>query len=409
MRILFLSLYFKPDVAANAVVISELAEELVKEGHEITVVTSVPHYASNEIPEEYKGKLIQKNRMPGMKVFRTYLYASPSKEKFIVRLLNYVSFNVLSTITGLFSGPQDVIFAPSPPLTIGLSAAVIGFFKGTPYVYNVQDINPDVLIKLGIMKNPFFISFSKLLEKFVYKHAKHITVLSQGFKKNLLRKDVNPEKITVIPNFVDTDFIRPLPKENSFRKRFGLEDNFIILYAGNLGHSQSIEVLLESAVLLEEYDDMVFVIVGNGSREEILKNLAKEFGTENVIFIPFQPRADVPEIYAAADISAVLLKKDIALDSVPSKTYTIMASARPIAAAVDKGSDVWNLITDVECGLCVEPESPNLFAEAVETLYNNQKLRENFAVNGRKFVEENHTKQVIGKRYHKLFQALTEN
>jgi colanic acid biosynthesis glycosyl transferase WcaI len=326
----------------------------------------------------------------------------------MVRLLNYVSFNVLSTLAGIFSGKQDIVLAPSPPLTIGFSAFIISRLKRIPYVYNVQDINPDVLIKLGILTNPFGIKFSKWLEGFVYLKAKHITVLSEGFKRNLLGKQVPEDKLSIIQNFVDTEFIKPLPIENGFRERFGLQGKFLVLYAGNLGHSQNLEHLLECASEMEDQSDLAFVIVGNGSRKPFLEDRARELAVKNVQFIPFQPREMVSEIYAAADISLVTLRKSIALDSVPSKAYTIMASGRPVLAAVDPGSDAWNLIQEAEAGLCVEPENPAALREAITRLYQDADLRLQFGHNGREFVEQHYTRAVAGKKYHKLLNRLKD-
>jgi len=406
MRILLLTLYFAPDVGANAVIVTELAEELTALGHQVTVVTAFPHYASNVIDRRYLGRLIQQDEHNGIRIIRTYLYTSPKKQRFLVRFLNYVSFNVLSTLAGVFAGPQDVILAPSPPLTIGLSAYFISRIKGIPYIYNVQDIYPDVVVKLGILKNPLAIAFSHRLERFVYKHALHITILSEGFRKNLISKGVPSKKLTIIPNFVDTEFIYPMPQDNGFRRRFGLEGKFIVLYAGNIGHSQDLESVLECATLLNAKDDIIFVIVGNGSRKPFLEERSRQLKISNVIFIPFQPWEAVPEIYAAADISLVTLRKGIAQDSVPSKVYTIMASGRPIIASVDEGSDVWQLVKQVRCGLCIEPESPKVLAEAISNLYGDSALRENMGKNGRMHVIQYYTPKAIGQQYHKLLTSL---
>ena len=405
MNILLLSLYFRPDVAANAVIMTELVEELLERGHEVTVVTAFPHYAQNVTQPKYRGKIFQKEESEGLTIIRTYLYTSPEKQRFLVRLFNYASYNILSTLAALFTGQQDVIIAPSPPLTVGLSAAIIGFFKRIPYIYNVQDINPDVLIKLGILKNNLIIQFSKWLEKFVYTRAEHITVLSEGFRQNLVKKGVPDHKISVIPNFIDPNFIQPLPKDNSFREEHELQSDFLITYAGNLGHSQYLEVLLESARRLEDKGRFTFLVVGNGSRKAELKKLAQDDQLSNVHFLPFQPRERVPEIYAAADICVVTLKSGIAMDSVPSKAYTIMASSRPVLAAVDRGSDTWKLIQEAACGVCVEPEDPEAFTEAILSMSSQPALLEKFGKNGREYVLRHHTREVIGQKYDRLLRA----
>ena len=330
---------------------------------------------------------------------------------FLVRLLNYVSFNILTTLVGIFSGPQDLILAPSPPLTVGLSALIIALSKRIPYIYNVQDINPDVLIKLGILKNPIGIFLSRWLEQIVYRGAKHITVLSDGFRENLMKKGVSPEKISVISNFIDADFVHPLPRENQFRDRYNLRDKFLVIYAGNLGHSQNLEDLLIAAKMMQSkgVDIVQFVIVGNGSRECILKTASKTLNLQNVLFVPFQPRELVPSIFAAADISFITLKMGIALNSMPSKLYTIMASCRPVIAAVDIGSDIWKLVKEAFCGINVPPETPQAIYEAILHLYRHPELCATFGDNGRHYVARHFTREIIGEKYHSLFEHIIAN
>jgi colanic acid biosynthesis glycosyl transferase WcaI len=406
MKILIITLYYKPDPGASSVIISQLSRELVNLGHKVTVVTGFPHYAENVMEKKYRGKIFTTENLDSIKIVRTYLYTSPHKANFMVRLLNYVSFNILSTLAGLFSGLQDLIFAPSPPLTVGLSAAFIGFFKRIPYVYNVQDINPDVLIKLGILRNRLFILFAKSLEKFVYNSAEQITVLSEGFRDNLLAKSVPPQKLTIIPNFIDPDFVKPLPRENEFARQHNLGGRYVVLYAGNLGHSQNLEDLLECAKLMSSEKDLVFLIVGHGSRKPFLEDYARELNLENVLFVPFQPLEMMPEIYASADLSLVTLKQGIALDSVPSKIYTIMASARPVLAAVDPGSDAWKLVENAGCGLCLDPESPTALREAIDYLRERPDLSSAMGQRGRQYVLDHHTSTLIGQEYQELFMRI---
>lgn len=406
MRILILTLYFQPDLGANAVIVTELAKEFIQLDHQVTVVTGVPHYATNVTERDYRWKLFTNEEHGNLRIIRTYLYTNPQKDRFIVRLLNYVSFNLLSTLAGLFSGGYDIILAPSPPLTIGLSAAIIGFFKDIPYIYNVQDINPDVLIKLGILKNRLFIHFSKWLEKFVYKNAETVTILSEGFRQNLLGKGVPESKLKVIPNFVDPDFIKPGAKENSFRESNNLLGKFVVMYAGNLGHSQNLEDLLYCAKNLQKDSEIIFVIVGNGSRKPYLEESARQLAVKNVVFLPFQPREAVPQIYAAADLALVTLKKGIALDSVPSKIYTIMASSRPVLAAVDPGSDAWDLVQQAGCGVCLPPENPQELTKSILDLREDPDLCEQMGMRGRNYIEKHHSRKMIAEEYHQLFNRM---
>jgi colanic acid biosynthesis glycosyl transferase WcaI len=406
LRILLLTLYFTPDLGANAVIMTRLAEELTLLGHQVTVVTAFPHYDKNRIWDAYRGKLVQRDGHGDVRVHRAYLYVPRQKDRLLGRVLNYVSFNLLSTIIGLLSGRQDVILSPSPPLTIGLGAYVIGRLSRTPYVYNVQDIYPDVAIRLGVLKNPSVIALFKALERFVYSRAAAISVISEGFRHNLLAKGVPPEKVCVIPNFVDPDFVRPLPRHNRFSREQGLDDRFVVLFAGNVGLSQGLDSVLEAARLLSDEPDILFLVVGNGVAKPGLVKQVEEMGLENVRFLPFQPHEAVPELYAASDLCLVPLRRGITRDSVPSKVYTIMGAGKPLVAAVDEGSDTWQFVQEVRCGLTVPPEEPEALAQAILALYQDRAWGRALGAKGRERVEQDFTPQAAARKYAELLEQV---
>lgn len=406
MRILLLTLYFTPDIGANAVVMTELAEALAELGHDVRVVTAFPHYARNQIEPEFRGRLFQRAGHKGIRVTRSYLYVSSDKQRVLARLFSYLSFNVLSVVAGLSAGRCDVILAPSPPLTIGLSAWAISRLTRAPFIYNVQDIYPDVAIRLGVLTNPRLIRLFQRLERFVYRKAKAVSVLSEGFRSNLLAKGVPPEKLHVIPNFIGVDFVRPLPKDNSFSRKHGLGDRFVAMYAGNVGLSQGLETLLDAARLLADLPELCILIVGNGAAKPGLEERARELGLSNTCFLPFQPREDVPEMYAAADVGLVVLKHGIATDSVPSKAYTILASGRPIVAAVDRECETQRLLEGAACGVAVPPEDPQALANALRRLYHDRSAGQAMGDSGRRHVEEHCTPQAIARQYDALFRSV---
>ncbi len=409
MRILLLTLYFAPDIAANAVIMTELAEELIQRGHQVTVVTAFPHYAGNVIDARYRGRLVQHEEYRGIQIIRTFLYTSPRKNRFGVRLLNYASFNLISTLAGILSGPQDVILAPSPPLTIGLGAWIISRFKRVPFVYNVQDIYPDIAVVLGVLTNPTVIRISRWMERLVYNKAIAVTVLSEGFRRNLLAKGVPADKLHVIPNFVDVDYIRPLPKDNSFSRHHGLHDRFVVMYAGNIGLSQSLETLLEAARILKDLADLQILIVGNGSAKQHLEMQAQAMGTTNVKFLPFQPRETLPEMYATADVSLVLLKNSIGAESVPSKAYTILASGRPLIAAVDEQADTRRMIAEAQCGIAVAPQAAQDLADAIRQMHKASVMRAEMGQRGRNYVSARYTPAAVASQYDTLLKYVAAN
>lgn len=409
MKILVVSLYYEPDrCQSNGPIIRALCEDWAEAGHEITVLASFPHYNCDQVWPEYRGRLFQRDRIGGVNVIRSYIFV-PHKRSGWQRILNYLSFNISSTLAGLFAGKQDIIFVMSPPLTIGLTAYVLGLLKRIPYCYNLQDIWPEVAVKLGMLRGRSLIAFLERMEKFIYGHSRRIFAISDEFKSNLIGKGVAADKIEVISNFTDTEFIKPMEKANAFALANGLADKFTVLYAGNVGLSQGLEVILDAAEQLKDRSEIVFVIVGEGGCRDELIAETKRRGLQNLKLLPFQPESDVPMVYAACDVALIPLRHGITENSVPCKTYSIMAAAKPYIASVDEGSTVWKLTDQVGCGVCVEPENGRALAEAVLRLQNDEQGRQAMGQNGRQFVERNFAREAITDRYRASLESLVEN
>ena len=408
MRILLLSTYFRPDIASTGVLMTYLAEDLAGLGHNVTVVTTFPHYSTGKIWEAYRGKLFQRDKHGPIDVYRLYVYVPRHKDALPGRLFNYATFNILSAVVGTFIGKHDVILSPSPPLTNGLSADLIGRVRRIPFVYNVQDIYPDVAIRMGVMTNPRIIAFFRRVEQYVYRRAAALVVISEGFRRSLLAKGISPQKVKVIPNFADIEFIRPLSRHNGFSSRENLDEKCVVLFAGNIGFSHGLETVLEAAAKLRDQKDILFLIVGNGAAKSPLTNYAQELGLENVRFLPFQAHEVLPEMYASSDICLVPLRKGFTAESVPCKVFTITAAARPLIASVDKDSDTHHFVREAQCGLWVEPEDSNALAEAILALYADKELRERLGRKGRQYVEAHYTRQAIARQYHELLTTLGE-
>lgn len=406
MRILFLTTYFRPESAANAILMTLLAEELVSLGHEVSIITGMPHYDGNRILDPYRGKLWVRERHGSIPITRVYLYVPAKKTSVAGRLLNYASFNILSAIAGLLAPRHDILFVPSPPLTNGLTAYVLSRLRRLPFVYNVQDIYPDVAVRLGLLQNRRLIRLFERLERFVYAKADAVSVISDGFRRNLLAKGVPEAKIATIPNFVDTNFVTPLPRDNAFRREQNWGDHFVVLFAGNVGLSQGLETVLEAAGLLADVPGILFAIVGNGTTKQGLADKAETMGLTNVGFLPFQPFESVPEMYAAADAGLVPLRKGLTEDSVPSKLWTIMGAARPVLACVDKTSDTYTVVQEAGSGVCVPPEDPAALAEAIRTLYADPKQAAEMGRRGRKHVEQFYTSGSVARQYEALFAKI---
>lgn len=409
MRILLLSTYFRPDVASTGVIMSKLVDEFLARGHQVTVVTSVPHYASNRVWPEYSRQLIYTEVSGSLRIHRLFTYVPNDKSNVLQRLLAYATFNVLSILKCLTLPRHDVLLVPSPPLSNGVIASFLSRLKGIPFVYNVQDIWPDVVIRAGVLKNEKVIRRLRNMEAYVYRRAAGITVISEGFRSNLLTKSVPQQKVSVIPNFIDIDFITPRAKANPFSREHQLVDKFVVLFAGNMGFSQGLETVLDAAKLLKEYHEIEFLMVGNGAGRASAEAYLKGLNLTHVRFLPFQPESALPDMYGSADVCLIPLRRGFTTESVPCKMFTIMAAGKPAVAAVDAGSDTWDLLNRTKAGICVEPEDAAAMADAILHYYRSEQARRDAGSNARRCVEEEFKPSQIAERYLEALQMAIEH
>jgi colanic acid biosynthesis glycosyl transferase WcaI len=407
VRILLLIIQFPPDVNSTGVLMAQVCEELQARGHEVSVVTTFPHYEHFRVWDEYRGKLYERGSYRGMNVLRTWVYASGTKQRMGHRLLSYLSFNALATATGLLSRHSyDVLLCTNGSFFTGVTAYVRTLAKQTPFVYNVQDLYPETPVAAGQLTSRRAIAALERLERFMYAKAAHISVIAPAFRSNIMTKGVAGEKISVVPNFVDTDFIRPLPRANAFSAEHGLTDRFVVTHAGNLGYVYDLNTMLDAAALLRHERDVLFLLIGEGVSKPALQRKAEALGLDNVRFLPFQPQDNLPWLRAASDVAVSLYKHGSARYSMPSKVYEIMASGRPLLASADRGSDVWSLVEQTGCGVCVEPEDAPALADAVLHLARNRTGRDEMSTQGRHHAEASYSRQAVGAQYEVLLRRV---
>lgn len=410
-RILLLTLVFSPDGVSTAVLMTELAQDLQALGHRVTVLTTTPHYnvepeARAEQPLKRRwGRLLYESTCRDIPVYHA---AMPRKSNRVEgRLLDYIRFHAISTLAGLtVAGDYDVIVAPSPPLTIGLSAWLLGLVRGAPFVYNVQEIYPDLAVSLGLLRNRLLIRSMEWLERFVYARARTVVVISEWFRRRLLAKGVPAENLIVIPNFVDTEFLDLGKRENDFATAYELGGQFVILYAGNLGLAQSLETLIAASHRLTHLPDLRFLIVGDGARRAWLEAQITQRKLANVTLLPYQPRSVVPQIYASSDVCLVPLKKGTAQETLPSKIYTIMAAARPVLVSADPDSELAWIVKEADCGWSVPPDDAEALASVIADVYHHRAELHRKGKNGRDFVLACHSRRAVVEQYHQLIQRI---
>lgn len=411
-RILILTLVFAPDGVSTATIMTELAQGLNKLGHDLIVVTTTPHYNRDLDALAYQplkpkwGQLLFQSEFRGINVYHARVQAKG--KRVISRLIDYLRFHIISTLAAWrLGGMYRVVLAPSPPLTIGLSAMMLAFVRGVPFVYNVQEVYPDIAISLGILKNRIVIWALERLEQIIYARAEAVVVISEGFRRRLIAKGVPNQKLHVIPNFVDVGFIQPGDRHNDFSQQQRLDQRFVVLYAGNIGLTQDFETVIAAAKQLADISEICFLIVGDGARREWLVKEVKESAIPNVLILPYQPHSTVPLMYASSDICLVPMLRGTTLGTFPSKIYTIMAAGRPAIVAADPDSELAWVVGESKCGVVVPPGDQAALAEAIRSAYNNRGTLGEMGINGREYAVKNHSPEAVARRYHKLLLAVT--
>ncbi len=405
MRVLILHMRYRPDATGTGPLVTELAEDLSAAGEDVTVVTSIPHYGRGEIPSEYRAMLVHKSAESGVKVYRT-LSPVPHVGNALGRGLDYAIYTVLASFSAMALGDVDVVLCVAPPITVGFSGWLVGLRRRCPVVFNAQDIWPDGLIKMGRIRNRGLVALFRWTENFVYRISTRITVVSQGMRDNLLAKGVKASRVEVIPNWVDTNRIRPAAPSGSFREEHGLTDRFVVLFAGNIGFASALDSVLDAANLLKDDPRIVFLIVGEGSAKPALLRKAEECELDNVRFLTTQPAEAFPDVLASCDITLVPLLREMGSLSVPSKTLAFMAGGRPVLASVPEDSDVRRILAEAECGTSVAPEDPHALAQAVRSLAGQQELLKLYGQNARSYVVENYSRSSLTGRYHTLLREV---
>jgi putative colanic acid biosynthesis glycosyltransferase WcaI len=410
-NILILSLVFPPDSVSTAQIIGDLATDLNQLGHQVTVLTTSPHYNHDEEAEArqplrpYWGRLLRVSELKGVRAYHT---AMPRKgSSLIVRLFAWSGFHFVSTLAGLVSIERpDIVMAPSPPLTIGLCARFLAWYYGVHYVYDVQELYPDVAINLGAISNKWLIAALLKLEAFVYQKARFITVIAPRMRERLLQKGVPDERIEVIPNFVDLERLQPMSKDNPFSRQHGIHDKFVVSYSGNMGPAQGLETFIEAADILKDDPHIHFMMMGSGILMASLQNRVRELSLRNFSFLSYQHNSLMPQIYAASDVCLVPLSTQIGSDAVPSKVYRIMACSRPVLACADHDSDLARLIQTANCGVVVEPGSAQTLADAIQHTRKHPELAQKMGNEGRQHVIEHYSRPAITGKFHRLIQQV---
>ena len=381
---------------------SAIVNHLGAMGHELHVVTALPWYRDHAVEDGWEGKLTRVEKRPWGKITRVHPFPT-DKTNIAARAVAFAGFTAIGLGTAVVdSFKPDIVFAMSPPLSLGVAGWMAAKRRRVPFVFNIQDVFPDVALATGTISRPRVSDAAKKLEKFVYDRADVVTVLSEEMQRNVDAK--THSDTTIIPNFVDISTFEPQSKENSYREEFDLVGKRVVMYCGNVGFSQSIELLADAARELADLDDVVFVVNGGGSAIGEVRKRAK--GLDNFRVIGYQSVERVPEVLAAADIHVIPLRKGLAWSSVPSKLYKILAVERPVIASVDEGTEVGRVVVDAGAGHSVPPDDPAPLVEALRSLLDDPEAQNAMGKAGRQWVEKWTTPARAAAAYEEVFTKL---
>lgn len=360
MKILIISLWYYPEPVSKP---HDLASELARRGHQVTVVTGFPNYPGGHLYPGYRARLWRWETIDGVRVLRVAHMIDRSRSA-IRRILSYTTFSFTAAVLGAFLLDRpDAIWT----YQIGLPGVALASLKAVPLIHEVQDLWPDWGKTATSGLTGWLASLLAAQEKLIYRRASIVTTISQGFKRALLARGVPAGKIEVIPNWANDQNFRPVSRDPELGERAGLVDHFNVIYGGNIGAAQSLSVVLDAAVLLRDLPEVQFVMIGDGVEREALADRAKSENLHNVRFLGSRSPDQMAQYLAYADVLFLHLAQDPAYEiTIPSKTYAYLASGRPILAAAR--GDVADLIRETGAGIVCPPQNPAALAEAVRRL-----------------------------------------
>jgi glycosyltransferase involved in cell wall biosynthesis len=408
MRIVYLSQYFPPEIGAPAARVFELSREWVKAGHQVSVVTGFPNHPTGIVPEAYRGRVVDRESVEGIDVYRNWTLAVPNKS-LPLRVASQLSFPISIMGMGLPRVPKpDVVIATSPSIFTSASGLVFSRVWRVPFIFEVRDLWPQLFIEMGMIRNRALIKVLEAAEFFQYRQARKIVVVTDSFRSILIGRGVPAEKLEVIPNGVDlTLFREDTVGAATVREEHGLGDRFVVAYIGTHGLLHGLSSVLAAADRLRGRDDIRFLFVGHGHERDALIAKAAQMQLHNVVFVPGQPRERIPAFVSAADACLVALRQQPFLSEnfVPSKIFEYLGCGRPVLASL--AGEAAALIVRAGAGTAVAPEDPVALAEAVSALAADRPATRAMGERGLRFVRAHYDRAALARRYLEVLAQVT--
>jgi glycosyltransferase involved in cell wall biosynthesis len=370
----------------------ELARYLRQRGHQVTIIASPVSYLTGS-GADHRAR-VQVDDL-GVTIIRSYSLPALHRS-FIWRVFSFISFMVSSFINGLFVRRVDLVWGTTPPIFQALTAWLLARLKGVPFLLEVRDLWPAFAVAVGVLKNKLLIRLSEFLERFLYRHADQVVVNSPGFIEHVAARGAR--KVTLVPNGADPDMFDPAAEGVHFRKEFGLEDCFVVLYAGAHGMSNDLDVVLAAAEILRADPSVRIVLLGSGKEKSRLCAEADQRQLEHLMFLPPVPKNEMPAALAGADACLAILKPiEMYKTTYPNKVFDYMAASRPVILAID--GVIRTVVEKAGAGLFVQPGNPQALADAIRQLANNPQKCRTMGMNGRNLIETRFSRNALAEKF----------
>jgi len=378
MRILFLTENFPPETNAAATRVFERACYWAEWGHEVTVLTCAPNFPDGQVYEGYKNRWRQVEEMQGIRVVRVKTFIAANRGT-VKRMLDFLSFMVTAFAAGLFERRPDVIAATSPQFFAAVGGWALGFVRRVPFVFELGDLWPASIVAVGAMRPSLGLRMMEKLELFLYRRSAAVAALTHAFKRNLVARGIDAEKISVVINGVDTWRYGPRQRDPELANETGLADKFVVGYVGTHGMAHALANVLDAAERLAGKPEITFLLAGGGAERDLLMAEARRRGLSNVVFLARQPKERMPAVWSLCDVALVHLKDSpVFQEVIPSKMFEAMAMGLPILMAAPEGEASAILAAD-GAGLHVPAEDPDALAGAVRRLHDDKELLRSLA------------------------------
>ncbi len=392
-RLLVLNQYYAPGVEATGQLLAQLCSDLARD-LDVTVVTG-------RLANEPTGRVMR----DGVELFRVRS-TTFERRRLSLRAVNYATFLVQALRVALARERPDVVLAMTDPPVIGDLALIVARRFRVPLVVVSQDVFPETAVRLGRIESRAVLATLRVLVNAYLRRADSVVAIGETMRERLVAKGARADRVTVIPNWVDTDALTPARRDNAWAQANGFDGKFVVMHSGNVGHAQDLDSLIRASTLLDDLDDLTVMIVGGGARHAELVALARELGADRIRFLPYQPRETLADTLSAADVHVVGLARGLAGYVVPSRLYGVLAVGRAVICGADAESETAQLVERVGCGIVVEPGRPDLLADAIRRAHSGELDLAEMGRRGREYVTQEADRRVAVQRYRALFDEL---